>query len=68
LGPGGTPVPLAGYTVSNAPGSVALAMVPLPATGPYALRVTGANATTGTFTAKLKVLFPKAPPLLVLEP
>ncbi len=68
LGPGGTPVSLEGYTVSKPLISVTLTGVPLPATGPYTLRVTGANGTTGTFAAKLSVLFPKVPPLVVLEP
>ncbi|MGH7150880.1 MAG: carboxypeptidase-like regulatory domain-containing protein [Planctomycetota bacterium] len=68
LGPGGAPVSLAGYAVSKPSISVTLTGVPLPATGPYTLRVTGANGTTGAFTGKLSVLFPKVPPLLVQEP
>ncbi|MCI0587266.1 MAG: hypothetical protein L0323_10545, partial [Planctomycetes bacterium] len=68
LGPEGTPVSLQGHTTSNPPVSVTLAAVPLPATGPYMLRVTGADGTTGDFTAKLKIRFPKIPPVLVLEP
>ncbi len=68
LGPGATPISLVGYAVSKPLVSVSLTGVPLPATGTYTLRVTGANGTTGAFTAKLGVLFPKVPPLVVTEP
>jgi hypothetical protein len=68
LGPGATPISLVGYAVSKPLVSVSLTGVPLPATGTYTLRVSGANGTTGAFTAKLGVLFPKVPPLVVTEP
>ncbi|MCI0586679.1 MAG: hypothetical protein L0323_07565 [Planctomycetes bacterium] len=68
LGPGAAPISLGGYAVSKPLVSVSLTGVPLPATGTYTLRVTGANGTTGAFTAKLGVLFPKVPPLVVTEP
>jgi len=68
LGPGDTPISLEGFVVSKPFVSVALTGVPLPATGPYALQVTGATGTAGSFTAKLKIGFPKVPPLVVFEP
>jgi 3',5'-cyclic AMP phosphodiesterase CpdA len=68
LGPGGAPVSLVGHTTAKPFVSLTLSAVPLPASGPYTLAVTGADGTTGTFTAKLKVHFPKIPPVLVLEP
>ncbi|HKB14590.1 MAG TPA: hypothetical protein VKF62_00915, partial [Planctomycetota bacterium] len=68
LAPGGSPIPLGGFLVSKPLVSVALTGVPLPATGTYTLRVTGANGTIGAFSGKLSVLFPRVPPLVVNEP
>jgi hypothetical protein len=68
LGPGGSRISLDGLALSKPLVSVTLTGVPLSSTGAHTLRVSGANGTTGSFTGKLWVRFPKVAPLVVLEP
>jgi len=67
LDPLGASVPLGGFLTVKPGVSVQIKKAPLPETGDYTLRISGAGGTTGDFSAKGSVKAPKVPKIVVVE-